>query len=114
MSEEHDSHKQFVDRYFHLVDVVHDSNLFATELFAEDATFTIANLPTSTGHAEIAKGAQGLFDMVKSLKHESSRVMSFSKGTCIRTSYPPLTIRSRLVLLYRYVHLLWDRNLYLA
>lgn len=60
-----------------------NSTKFA-ELFTADAHFSIWNFPTSIGHEQIKNGCQGMFSMVTSLEHKSSRLMSVDEGMLVQ------------------------------
>jgi hypothetical protein len=74
-------HKAFVEKYNHFVDVVKDGRSFATNLFKSDATFKVGEFPIATTMEAIAGGAEAIYSMTKSLKHETIKIHSITKGS---------------------------------
>ena len=74
-----EEHTTFVEKYNHVVDVVKEGSTFAT-LFKSNATFKVGEFPIATTAEAIASGAEAIYSMTKSLKHETVKIHSISKG----------------------------------
>ena len=72
-------HIAFASQYNTTTDVM-DSERFATELFNPDATFMLGNFPTSKGKDLIKAGAEGIYNVVKALKHTTDCVTSLNES----------------------------------
>lgn len=72
------AHAAILQQYNHMVDEVKDPSLWAREMFAKDATFSLGNFPLSCGHDQIASAAQGVYNMCVGLRHQGSKLHSVS------------------------------------
>ena len=72
----------------------HHNQEWAQDMFTKDALFVIGRFPLAVGHEQIANGAQGIYNMVTSLKHESAKVYSVNENTFISEGTVTYTIPS--------------------
>lgn len=79
---------QDICRNYNVITDQKDSKVFADQLFMDDAEFGIANFPKSVGKDQIAAGAQGIYNIVKDLKHDCTRVISLSPSKIAFTLFP--------------------------
>ena len=61
-----------------MVDIVKRPQEWAEEMFSEDASFVVGHFPVARGFSQIAAGAQGIYDLVTSLKHTTNKLHSVS------------------------------------
>ncbi len=73
------NHEAFKTKFFNAIDAM-DGQAFI-ECFADNASFTFANNPPASGHAQIRGLGEGMFNMFASLTHEFIGVHSVSDST---------------------------------
>lgn len=78
-----EAHGAILQQYNHMVDEVKDPSLWAREMFADNATFSLGNFPAASGHEEIANAAQGVYNMCAGLRHQGTKLHSVSSDVFV-------------------------------